>query len=75
MEPRLCQLDYAAGRSEHCPGETCPFWKDGECAVAPLLADFTNNACLVTHFVGLRAALASRRPNGALREFHPPGLA
>jgi hypothetical protein len=75
MRPHLCQLDAAAGRSEPCPGDTCPFWKDEQCLIAPLQADLARNACLVTYFLGLRASLARQVPAGPLREFHPPGLA
>lgn len=75
MEPHLCQLDAAGGRFEPCSGETCPFWKDDRCTVAPLRADFARNPCLVTHFLGLRAALARQEPAHVSRHFHPPGLA
>ena len=71
----LCQLDHEAGRAERCPGETCPFWMDDACAIAPLRADLAGNPCLVTHFLGLRAALARMQPAYGFRQFHPPGLA
>jgi len=75
MEPRLCQLDAALGRSTGCPGESCPFWRDERCVIEPLQADFTHDACLVTTLVGVRAGLARGIPGDPLREFHPPGLA
>jgi hypothetical protein len=75
MESDLCQLAAAAGRSERCPGDRCPFWNDEQCVVAPLRADFAQNACLVALLVGLRAKLAREEPGRGFREFHPPGLA
>jgi hypothetical protein len=75
MEPHLCRLDAAAGRFEPCPGDTCPFWEDEQCVIAPVSPDFARNPCLVTFLVGLRAALARRQPGRAFRQFHPPGLA
>jgi len=75
MEQGLCHLDAAMGRSTACPGEECPFWKDESCVIAPLRAQFTEDACLVTVLAGVRAQATKRAPDHALREFHPPGLA
>lgn len=74
MEPRICQLDYAAGQTRRCPGEHCPFWVDDHCAIAGLWSDFASSPDLVELLTELRTELASRDPLRPLREFHPPGL-
>jgi hypothetical protein len=35
----LCQLALQAGRRDVCPGEQCPLWEDGGCAVERLIAE------------------------------------
>jgi hypothetical protein len=75
MEPRHCSLEHAAGRNKLCPGDTCPFWTDGHCAVAPYWADFGNDPHLVELLLGLRDDLARQEPRRVLRAIHPPGLA
>ena len=75
MEQRICQLDFAAGQRKACPGDTCPFWVDDHCVVAPLWADFGGNRDLVDLLKGIRTGLEERDPSHALRTFHPPGLA
>lgn len=35
----LCVLALRAGREEVCPGEECPLWEDGGCALERLTAD------------------------------------
>jgi len=74
MEPRSCHLDAAVGRSNPCPGDECPFWKDESCMIEPLRDELAHDACLVTTLVGMRAGLAKQAPAHALRVFHPPGL-
>jgi hypothetical protein len=74
MEQRICQLEFAAGHRRSCPGDTCPFWVDDRCVVAPLWADFGANPDLVELLMGLRRGLEERDPRRALRTFHPPGL-
>jgi hypothetical protein len=74
MEPHLCQLDAAGGGSEPCPGETCPFWKDDRCTVAPLRADLRVTLAWSRTSSGFGGRLLGRsRPT--CRHFHPPGLA
>jgi hypothetical protein len=75
MEPRMCQLDYAAGQTRRCPGDTCPYWADDECAVGSHWAAFADNRELMELLLDLRERLARRDPRRALRQFHPPGLA
>jgi hypothetical protein len=75
MEPRLCQLTYAVGRSERCTGEICPFWADTFCAVSPLWADVADNPHLAELMLDLRDDLARLDPHRTFRLFHPPGLA
>jgi hypothetical protein len=36
---RLCALALRAGREEVCPGEDCPLWEDGGCALELLTRD------------------------------------
>jgi hypothetical protein len=36
---RLCALALLAGREEVCPGEACPLWEDGGCALERLAAE------------------------------------
>jgi hypothetical protein len=71
----LCQLDYAAGQVRRCPGDTCPFWVDDHCAVAGLWQDFGSDERLTKILTDLRSDLAGRNVNGAVRQFHPPGIA
>jgi hypothetical protein len=75
MELRMCQLDYAGGRTRRCPGDTCPFWVDDECAVGSHWAEFAGNRQLTELLLDLRERLGRTDPGRALRQFHPPGLA
>jgi hypothetical protein len=36
---RLCALALRAGREELCPGDECPLWENGSCALERLTAD------------------------------------
>lgn len=36
---RLCLLALRAGREEVCPGEECPLWENGGCALERLSAN------------------------------------
>jgi hypothetical protein len=74
MEPRLCHLDAAVGRSIPCPGESCSFWEDENCRIEPLGTELAHDACLVTVLIGLRAERARHAPDHGIRDFHPPGL-
>lgn len=35
----LCFLALQAGRQEACPGEECPLWEVGGCAVERMIAE------------------------------------
>jgi hypothetical protein len=74
MEPHHCFLEHAVGRVKACPGDTCPFWADDHCAVAPYWADFASDPHLAQLLLGLRDDLAGTDPRRVLRAFHPPGL-
>jgi hypothetical protein len=78
MELRICQLEYSAGRTRRCPGDTCPYWvgwvSEG-CAVSRYWADFGSDPELTELLLDLRERLASRDSRRAFRQFHPPGLA
>ena len=71
----LCQLDFAAGHSRRCPGDTCPFWVNDHCAVLKHWEDFGSNAELAELLTDLRTDLARRSPSHAFRQLHPPGFA
>lgn len=75
MEPRLCQLTYALGRSERCPGESCSLWAGDHCAVSPLWADFAEDRHLAELLLDVRSDLARSNARRPFRLFHPPGLA
>jgi hypothetical protein len=75
MEPGICQLTYEVGRSERCPGESCPFWADDHCAIGRLWADFAGDRHLAELLLEARAELARSSPRRMFRLFHPPGLA
>ena len=75
MDTRLCQLEYAAGRVKRCPGDTCPFWVDDHCAATRYWEDFGTDSQLTKLLRELRADLAGRDSQRALRQLHPPGLA
>ena len=53
-----CQLQYAAGRIEACPGRPCPFWSDSRCVIAGLRSDLGGNPDLVHLLLRVRTALA-----------------
>lgn len=36
---KLCLLALQAGRREVCPGEECPLWEEGGCAVERMIAE------------------------------------
>jgi hypothetical protein len=75
MGPRICQLEYAAGRTRKCPGDTCPYWADDDCAVGRYWAEVAGNRELTELLLDLRERLDRRDPSHAFRQFHPPGLA
>ena len=56
-EPRLCELQYAAGRVEQCPGERCLYWTEEACTLAPLKGDIGANPDLVAFLLSLRNRL------------------
>jgi hypothetical protein len=74
MEQRLCQLDFAAGRRKACPGDTCPFWVDDHCVVAPFWSEFGGSPNVAHLLTSIRTGLEERDPHRALRAMHPPGL-
>jgi len=36
---KVCLLALQAGRREVCPGEECPLWEDGGCAVERMIEE------------------------------------
>ena len=55
---RGCLLQHALDRHEHCPGDTCPFWVRGSCALDELRADIETNPELAGFLLDLRARMA-----------------
>jgi len=62
-ERRLCDLQYAAGRVEQCPGESCLYWVDDACILAPLKADIGSRPDLVAFLLSLRSRLGGAASN------------
>ena len=54
-EPRLCDLQYAAGRIEGCPGEACLYWVDDACMLTPLRTDIVSDPQLACFLLDLRS--------------------
>jgi hypothetical protein len=52
-----CRLSAAAGMTEPCPGERCPFWSDGACVIGGLSADLETEPDLRDVLLQLRARL------------------
>ena len=73
-ERRLCRLQYAAGRVEHCPEDRCPFWEPGGVALAGRCAiehvDLRANDEVVHWLVDLRCGLARAEATGAPPDTH-----
>ena len=71
-ELHSCTLKAAVGEHERCPGEPCPFWGDGACAIAGLRADLRGTEGLAELLLRLRDELGGRATSnyGLL----PPGL-
>jgi hypothetical protein len=72
MEPRLCRIESALGRSRPCPEEPCPFWEDDACIVDRLPEDLRETPGLPELLLKLR-----RRLEDDARTEHqliPPGL-
>ena len=70
----LCQLQYAAGRIEPCPGGSCPFFDAHGCALAGLRADLSSNLPLTYLLLDVRARLGGETETKSLFGFLP-GLA
>ena len=86
-EPKLCPLQYAAGRIEACPRESCPFWEEGgvvleaACALDRLGLDLDHNPQLAHWLLKLRRLLIeAKRPTEREEAHHlferllPPGV-
>ncbi len=72
MEPHVCHIESALGRSETCPGELCPFWQDDGCIVAGLRADLRGTPGLPELLLRIRSQLGDTR--GIDYGLLPPGL-
>lgn len=72
MEPHLCRIDSALGRSRACPGELCPFWQDDACVIAGLRADLGSTPGLPRLLLTIRTQLGG--VPGIDYTLLPPGL-
>lgn len=70
----LCQLQYAAGRIEPCPGADCPFFGERGCVIGGLRADLSSNLPLTYFLLDLRSRAAGETETPSLFGFLP-GLA
>jgi hypothetical protein len=70
----LCDLQYAAGRIERCPGAGCPFFGERGCALAGLRADLSSNLPLTYFLLDLRRQTGGETETPSLFGFLP-GLA
>lgn len=67
MTSGLCILQDAVGRTESCPGNQCPFWRDevdGGCVVAPIQRQLRDQPPLAQHLLELRVELHRARHGG-----------
>lgn len=74
MEPHLCRIDTALGRTSECPKGLCAFWSDSTCILAGLRADLTTAPGLPQLLHGLREELSGPRTLGIDSTLLPPGL-
>lgn len=69
MSDRLCNLQYAVGRTESCPGERCPFWDERVgCVVGPIECHLIDQPALAQHLLALRVNLDRARQGGEREE-------
>ena len=69
MSDGLCNLQYAVGRTESCPGERCPFWEERVgCVVRPIECHLIDQPALAQHLLALRADLDRARHGGEREE-------
>ena len=69
MSVGLCNLQYAVGRTESCPGERCPFWEEGVgCVVGPIECHLIDQPALAQHLLALRANLDRACQHGEREE-------
>ncbi len=75
-EPKLCVLQYAAGRIEACACAACPFWEEGGvvlepgCALERLGLDLEHNPELVDWLLELRRELFEAKTPGREEKKH-----
>jgi hypothetical protein len=72
---RVCDLYFALGEREECPGGECGFWEDGSCAFKNVSFEFEGRPDVARYLLGIRSELENARaaPNG-LQASLPPGL-
>jgi hypothetical protein len=71
MEPRMCRIDNALGRTTECPRELCAFWSDNACILTGARVDLATSPGLPHLLFGLRERLGGI---GLDQTLIPPGL-
>ena len=55
---KACTLQDAVGRSERCPGETCPFWERGAgCVLEAVETHLRSLPAVAQHLLEIRSEL------------------
>jgi hypothetical protein len=76
----LCDLHFATGAKEACPGSDCAFWEEDGCVFERVKFEFDDRPDVARWLLGIRRELESAREteptdtHGGLQEFLPPGL-
>jgi hypothetical protein len=76
----LCDLHFATGAKEECPGADCAFWEDEGCVFERVSFEFEGRPDVARWLLGIRRELEGARgvepagARGGLHAFLPPGL-
>ena len=79
-ERPLCDLHYATGAKEECPGADCAFWEDDGCVFERVRFEFEARPDVARWLLGIRRELESAQevepahPRDGLHAVLPPGL-
>lgn len=76
----LCDLHFATGDREECPGAGCAFWEDDGCVFDRIRFEFEGRPDVAGWLLGIRRELETAReteparPHGGVQAVLPPGL-
>lgn len=76
----LCDLHYAVGDREECPGADCAFWEDGACTFERVSFEFEGRPDVARWLLGIRRELETAQQavrqgaRNGLNASLPPGL-